>query len=707
MSKTTKLRARALRLRPEVARLRAAGGLTPQVLVDGASLGVWSARVGADVQAVLEVLREAADVGRRQLVLVVSARLAPASWPAPHAQVLSAPGIAGLLRGHAFGDVDLPALPSVVVAGVEHDRQLLDCLEAGATSVLDIATGRLWTGSQREHYDADFAAAAGNAAVDQAPAASRALAAMVTASPAALRTGRVHVVSALHREEGHVVLDSVTVDDGARHRADGHVAGLRLLRGVLARGALPVMTSSMDVLDALYDAGEPLPFRVEDPALACAVLDPDLRSLPPGVGSAWHAVLSGRRSERPVKPAADLLLDELPTLHDELRDALRAASLLPLYEEDVCATAPLFAALESEGFRVDKAGLSTDLAAVEAEMVLARAVVLKGVGDHALRNADLVGGSRVHIGQLIRMADSSLPSAWRNEDQLLERYALYRNPRAMAVLRLRALDAVYSWMKKLEGLDRLRSTLDPSATGRWYPHGEALFTISKRESEAMRLRAHLVPEPGHVLVAGDFAAFEPRLLAHQSGDTTLVAGCQPGRDIYTHLMPLLGVTDRDIAKQALLAFMYGRSARSFAVSLPLPLPEGHAVFNKLESQLTGSLAFRKSVQESDTTSARSLLGWRRLRSTQSPAKFARQAFNLRMQGSAADLLRKLLRDLHAALPASVRVVHQEFDAVILTCPAPQAVAVEALLKNTMENVAKLTVPLVAKTKHGATLAAVS
>jgi DNA polymerase I-like protein with 3'-5' exonuclease and polymerase domains len=83
------------------------------------------------------------------------------------------------------------------------------------------------------------------------------------------------------------------------------------------------------------------------------------------------------------------------------------------------------------------------------------------------------------------------------------------------------------------------------------------------------------------------------------------------------------------------------------------------------------------------------------------------AFNLKMQGSAGDLLRKLLRDLNANLPRGARVVHQEFDAVVVTCPVDMAVTIEPLLKQTMENVASLCVPLRVKTKHGATLADVS
>jgi DNA polymerase I-like protein with 3'-5' exonuclease and polymerase domains len=191
-------------------------------------------------------------------------------------------------------------------------------------------------------------------------------------------------------------------------------------------------------------------------------------------------------------------------------------------------------------------------------------------------------------------------------------------------------------MKKLDGRDRLQSVLAPGATGRWYAHDEALATVPKHVPEAALLRAHLLPEPGHAFVSGDFAAFEPRLLAHQSEDPYLIAGGQ-SPDIYRHLMPLLGVTDREVMKKGLLAMMYGTSARFFAAQLPLPMPDGYAIYENLEKLLKKALEFRKHVHKTDNVIARSLYGWRRRRRNHTRAEFARAAFNLRMQGTAGDL----------------------------------------------------------------------
>ena len=126
MSKITDDRARALRSRPEVGRLRAVGGLTQRVLVDGPSLLTWCTRTGARLQDVLDALGTAADVGKRELVLVAPRIPVPLAWPAPHARVVSDAGVAELLRDRTLASLDVPAFPSVIVAGVEQDRQLLD-----------------------------------------------------------------------------------------------------------------------------------------------------------------------------------------------------------------------------------------------------------------------------------------------------------------------------------------------------------------------------------------------------------------------------------------------------------------------------------------------------------------------------------------------------------------------------------------------------
>jgi len=606
MSRTTRARAKALRPRLEVARLRAHGGLSQRVVVDGLSILAWCARVSATYAALIAEMAATAETGHRELV-VVTPPDAPIALASPHRIVLSTTSAAALFRGNAFQNLSFSAPPSVLVADVAADRDLLDAIAAGAHNILDVATGRLWHGDVQEEYDLASAAERGRAAASLNPADTGALASAVVA-PLASQTGRrLHVAAEIHRENGAVVLDGVAIDDGVRHHARGH-------KDALTGGIIPVMTSSMDVMDALYDVGFPLPKGVEDPALACRVLNPDEGKAPAGLGRIWQKVMSKRRDEDPVRISLDTVLDELPEVHEELRSALANEGLIHVYE-DVCRTVPLFAAIECEGFHVDSNGLAADIASIVSEMNRAWQVVTSGPHAGAFRNLDLIRAPKEDVVALIQLSDGALPPSWRTNPSQLERFALAGNVRALAVRRLRALAAIHEWMKKLEVNTRLRSILEPSGTGRWYPHGDALFTIPKHEPEAGLLRRHLIPEVGHVFVSGDYAAFEPRLLAHQSSDPELIKACN-APDVYDHLKPLLRVPDRDTAKQALLAFMYGRSPALFAESLPLPLPDGHRIYAAIEAAFPVAMAYRERVHATETISARTMGGWSRVRGTE-------------------------------------------------------------------------------------------
>lgn len=650
-------------------------------------------------------LAATAASGRRELVFVTSRSV---SLSAPHAAVASAANIVALLRDSAFGDLDVPHLPSVISADVTRDRSVFDALAGGAKNLLDVATGILWDHDPRSADErADAAAAAIRATIPEHQSDALRLA-YVIQRPLA-RPTTVFVVPSFHRTPGGVVLDRVGVDDGTGNRliVEGHDEGVAKLEEVFRRGLPIVMTSSMDALDACCDAGVRLPQAVQDPALACVVLDPDRRRPPPGLGPMWRALL-GRRADR-SGPDLHRALDELPGVHEELRASLEREGLLPIFENDVSETIPALATIESEGFRVDQKALNEGLANIEREIGDARDFVTTGPYGSAFRNFDLERAKSEDIAKLIELSDGPLPSSWRVEPRAIDRLALFGNERATAVRLLRALNSVHGWLGRLRGQCRLRTVLEPGATGRWYPHDEALASMPKHVPDAAALRRCLIPESGYCFVAADYAAFEPRLLAHQSGDPTLVAASH-ARDFYEHLMPLLGLKGdgkRNIAKRAVLAFVNGKTAKSFAESLPLPLADGHRIFSALQRALPVAEEFRQRFVTGSTSQATSLRGWRRLAGETSEKKFARQAFNLTMQGSAADLLRQLLRDLRRCLPTGARLAHQEFDAVVLTCPVAMAPDVERVLKQTMEGVANLTVPLVAKTKSGPTLAAVS
>ncbi|KYF57779.1 hypothetical protein BE04_39470 [Sorangium cellulosum] len=747
-----------LRQRPEVGRLRARGGLTQEVLVDARSIADWCSSSGLPLNSVVAELCAAADDGRRTLVFFGPMGLAHLARP--HQHVIGQHPLGDLLVAIAVPPT-LFEYPSVVVAGIEAAPELLRPLASGAINVLDISTGRLWTDRDaeqdvdkvpryRRERDAVFEAVreAGkyreqifelmpldnlfaaqdrptrrvHAALVQHAGEIQQRAQRVPVPPyevaqltAALahvsaqgNAPTIYVAASTRRENGDVVIDQIAVDDSQRIVASGHTWSMDVLADVVQQGRPVVWLGSMDLLGALYAAGQRLPARVHDPALAVHLLDPDNLRAPAGINSSMRLLLE---PARPPMPRLDLhrVLDELPDVDAELRAELGKHGLLAPYDDDVSTTLPVLAGIEQEGFWVNRTGIGQDVATVEQTIDSLRAQITAGPNGWGFAQMDLRAAADDDIGAMLDDADGALPAAFRHREERLARHALYGNPRARAIKEFRTLHTLRDWLLLASRADRLRGIFTPNATGRWYAHGEALTSIPKHHGLAKQLLLpRLGARPGEALVGADFSAYEPRILAHLSGDPVLVAACQQG-DPYQNLAPQFGLIDRDTTKMALLALIYGQQPDTFAASLPMTMASGQKVFRDVERVLGAAVRFRQDYQAQHPDEARALSGWRRLRPANvSRKKFARQAFSLLVQGTAADVMRKALRDLARVLPAhGGRLIHQAFDAVVIACPAGEEQRVGAVVKDTMESVAQLRVPLVVKIKSGPNMAAIA
>ncbi len=751
MRRTNKnIQAAKLRQRPEVGRLRARGGLTREVLVDARSIDEWCSTVGISFAGVVTELCDAAGVGGRTLIF-----FGPVPVPlagGTHQSVVGQFPLGDLLR-----DVDVLALSepsSVIVADVGAAPELLRPLVHGAAGVLDISTGRLWTYDDAER-DADnvprfrrereavFAAVreARNygeevlrlmpldnllAAQDQpTPRVHAALiqhageiqqraqrvpappleVAELTATLDYVVTQRsaatIYVAANTRRVNGNVVLEQIAVDGSQRIVVSGHTLSLALLADVVQQGRPVVWLGSMDLLGALYSAAGSLPPRVHDPALAVHLLDPDNLRAPAGVNSALRLLLDPARASLP-RLNLHHVLDELPDVDAELRAELGQHGLLTLYDDDVSATLPVLAGIEQEGFWVDRSGIVQDVATVEQTIDSLRAQITAGPTGWRFAQVDLRAADDDEIGKLLDNADGALPREWQHREKRLARHAHHRNQRASDIQDFRTLHTLRDWLLVASRTDRLRGVFAPNATGRWYAHDEALTSIPKHHPLAKQLLLQrLGARPGEALVSADFSAYEPRILAHLSGDPVLVAACQQV-DPYQTLAPRFGLPDRDTTKLALLAMIFGQQADTFAASLPMTMASGRQIFRNVERVLAAAVRFRQGYQAQHTDEARASSGWRRLRPAHiSTTKFVRQAFSLLVQGTAADLMRKAMRELARVLPAhGARLIHQAFDAVVVACPSGEEQGVGAVVKQTMESVAQLNVPLVVKIKVG-------
>ena len=226
-------------------------------------------------------------------------------------------------------------------------------------------------------------------------------------------------------------------------------------------------------------------------------------------------------------------------------------------------------------------------------------------------------------------------------------------------------------------------------------------------------------EPDHVFVSADYSQIELRLLAHLSADENLVAAFNSGADFHASTasqvfgVPLDQVTPemRSRAKAVNFGIVYGQQAYGLSQSLRIPFGEAKDMIERYYETYPGvriyldeTVAFAKANGYAET-----MYGRRRYIPELKERNPVRQQFGERtamnhpMQGSAADIIKIAMRKVQDRLTEEVlktRVLIQVHDELDLSVPVDELDRVEKLLRETMENVAELRVPLLVDVSHG-------
>jgi DNA polymerase-1 len=228
-----------------------------------------------------------------------------------------------------------------------------------------------------------------------------------------------------------------------------------------------------------------------------------------------------------------------------------------------------------------------------------------------------------------------------------------------------------------------------------------------------------VAEAGHLLLSADYSQIELRVLAHLSGDPTLIDTFRKGEDVHDRtsreifgpLSPIPKDEQRRISKMVNYALLYGKSA--FTLAKDIGVSRGEAA-EFIEAYFARYPKVRGFIDDTilrarETGQVRTLLGRLRrlpdLRSKNIPVRMEaeRQAMNTPVQGSAADLIKRAMIDLAAALrerQLRSRLILQIHDELLLEVPEGEAEAAQALVKQVMEGALELVVPLVADARLG-------
>ncbi len=254
-----------------------------------------------------------------------------------------------------------------------------------------------------------------------------------------------------------------------------------------------------------------------------------------------------------------------------------------------------------------------------------------------------------------------------------------------------------------------------AATGRLASSDPNLQNIPIRTEVGREIRRAFVAEPGHALIAADYSQIELRLLAHLAEDEGLIQAFRRGDDIHrTAAADVFGVPatevtpqQRDAAKMVNFGIIYGITAYGLARRLgsDVSREQAAAFIRDYKARYPRIDEFLRQCVETAQTAGyvQTMLGRRRpipqinARNPQQRALGERMAINSVVQGSAADLIKLAMINLHRELPGRhphARMLLQIHDELVFEAPESEAEPVRLFVAERMEHAMDLRVPLV-------------
>jgi DNA polymerase-1 len=488
------------------------------------------------------------------------------------------------------------------------------------------------------------------------------------------------------------------------------------IQGICAEYGLELAPPRFDVALAagLLDAGG----AVDLPALAKRHLGLELASFEALAGRGSKALAAASIPEDALAHFAAESACAVDELVAPLRAALERDGLARLYDEVELPLTRVLARMERVGVRVDEAMLRRLSAEYEMQLGVTLREIYTLAGEEFLVSSPkqlqqvlfeklkLPAGRRTKTGY---STDESVLEQLATQHELPARILAYRR---LAKLKNTYVDALPPLVNPHTG--RIHPTFHQlgAATGRLSATNPNVQNIPIRSEEGVRIREAFVPAEGARLLSADYSQVELRILAHYSGDESLIEAFRAGEDIHRRTAAEVwgippdevSATLRARAKAVNFGIIYGLSSFGLAQQLGIATGEAQETIDTYFARYRG---VRRFIETTISGARRdgfvtTWLGRRRpLPDLQSRNRTLRQAaermaVNTVIQGTAADLIKAAMLAIDRALEAggfAARMILQVHDELVLEVPLSEAEALSALVKEKMETVLPLGVPL--------------
>lgn len=540
-------------------------------------------------------------------------------------------------------------------------------------------------------------------------------------------------------------------DGSAAVEAEGFNVAHGVIAGVLARLFMEGRVASPDMKTLLHelspiDSSEPELMdplaadstRIFDTVVAAYLLDSDRSEfdedyladtyLQMSLPAARGAEGAGEDAPVPAARTAALTL----ALVAPLRDRMARENAANVFDGIEMPLVPVLAKMERAGMLVDpdrlhnlSEGLATQIAEVERSI------------------RDLAGDETFNIGSPMQLSHVLFDVMGLPTKGLKKTKRGYYSTNAKVLTDLardhEIVRLILDWREKSKIKSTYLDTLGPlrrgdgrvhttynqtiTATGRLSSSDPNLQNIPTRSELGRTVKTAFSAGEGSLFLAVDYSQIELRLLAHLSGDEHLVRAFNEGEDFHAETaarvfgVPVSEVTPdlRSRAKAVNFGIVYGQQAYGLSQSLHISMAEARDMIDRYYEAYPGVRTFLDNVvaRAKQTGYAETMYGRRRhipelkAKNPQLRGFGERTAMNHPMQGTAADIIKIAMARVSRRLEEEGFAAHmilQVHDELDFECPVDEVERLTAMVRDVMEHVVDLRVPLIAEASTGVTWA---
>ena len=425
----------------------------------------------------------------------------------------------------------------------------------------------------------------------------------------------------------------------------------------------------------------------------------------------FNAMLTGAPGER---------ADYLHRLAPVLRAQIEAQQLQDVYETIDLPVAAVLAEMERAGIRVDPKALDAMSTAMEKEVRRLEKEIWEMAGTEFNVNSPTqlaeILFDKLNLQPPVRRGRGRVRST--AVDILEDLAAQHPLPakiieyREIAKLKSTYVDSLPKLINHETGRLHTSFSQTGTATGRLSSSDPNLQNIPIRTELGRQIRAAFVAEAGKILLAADYSQIELRVMAHFSQDPVLLEAFRTGQDIHERTAqevfgvgPMAQTPEHRRASKAInYGIIYGLSPFGLAQQIGVPQKEAAQFISAYFERYSGVKKYLDNVlaETRQTGVAKTLFGRiRPIPDITSPQvqirNFAeRTALNSPLQGTAADLIKLAMIAIDRRLTAEkfeTKMILQVHDELLFEAPSSERKELAKLVREEMENVHKLAVPL--------------